>query len=75
MARATYIWTAHDDDGELVGTWTVKHELVSWLRRGDLPGVIAGIRRYADGQPGAGYVDLGTDDEFLERERGGRDAH
>lgn len=46
MARATYIYVVMDGH-EPLAAFTVKHELVSWVRRGHL-GQITGIWRIPD---------------------------
>lgn len=33
MARAEYIWLVRDPDGDPIAAFTVKHELVGWLKR------------------------------------------
>lgn len=33
MARAEYIWVVRDGVGDLIAAFTVKHELVGWLKR------------------------------------------
>lgn len=33
MARADYVWIVRDSLGDLLAAFTVKHELVTWLRR------------------------------------------
>ncbi len=55
MARADYIWVAIETDGRhrqigICGTWTVKHEMVAWLRRLVSTNGIA-VLRYRDCDP------------------------
>lgn len=33
MARAEYVWIVRDALGDLLAAFTVKHELVGWLKR------------------------------------------
>jgi len=33
VARAEYVWVVRDATGDLLAAFTVKHELVAWLKR------------------------------------------
>jgi hypothetical protein len=62
MARSTYIYIVKDKhDGFIHGAWTVKHEMVAWLK--SLESAPSGARafRIKDGDPGEGRAayDLG----------------
>jgi hypothetical protein len=49
MARSTYIWTVFKGS-HLIGTFTVKHEMITWLgKRTDFYGVR--VYRMPDGNP------------------------
>jgi hypothetical protein len=63
VSRSTYVYIARDNDGELLGAWTVKYELARWLRdthrdnpmsRRDL----TEVTRLRDNDPGARPVAL-----------------
>jgi hypothetical protein len=60
MARSTYIYAvvqAVVDDHGVMAAFTVKHELVSWLRRqNDTSGVY--VLRMRDGYPGCVRVEV-----------------
>jgi hypothetical protein len=52
MARSTYVYVVqHYPGGPLIGTWTVKHELASWLDQGKRRDSAWHVARYHDGQP------------------------
>jgi hypothetical protein len=51
MARASYIWIAFDVDGGS-HAFTVKHELVTWLKRTDR--IIDWVSRVPDGRDSTG---------------------
>jgi hypothetical protein len=51
MSRASYIWIVTNAQGGILAAFTVKHELVSWLR--SEPGKIRwwNVERVRDGNP------------------------
>lgn len=54
MARSTSIWVVHNSFGQIVATFTVKHEMVSWLNMlSSTDGWIA--VRWRDGHPRQQY--------------------
>jgi hypothetical protein len=57
VARSGYIYAVIDNEGALTAVFTVKHEMVTWLRRLPDLGHIAAIRRHRDGGSGE-VVDL-----------------
>jgi hypothetical protein len=75
MARSTYIYIAYNHADELLGAWTVKHELLNYrdrvLEQKDKDYHIAKVIRTRDGQgvlpshpdwyPGPDITDITTD--------------
>lgn len=55
MSRAQNVYVVFDELGRLVGTFTVKHEMVSWVRHRDGPADVHHwqVWRYPD-NPGYG---------------------
>lgn len=50
MSRSTSIWAVHSAFGEMVGAFTVRHEMLSWAGTvGDVDGWV--VVRWRDGQP------------------------
>jgi hypothetical protein len=58
MARSSYIYVLFEVDDDIVGTFTVKYEMINYIERH--PDVKFDARRYRDGQPDASWsvVDL-----------------
>jgi len=56
MARAYSIWICRlkDSPGKLIGSWTVKHEMVTWLRKCGLVYSSLEIIRMVDKHPEKG---------------------
>lgn len=52
MARSSYVYVVSDGLGPLAG-FTVKHELVTWLRRNQRPTLTLLVHRLVDGRDGA----------------------
>ncbi len=62
MARSTYIYVAKMY-GEIIGTFTVKHELLSWVgREVKIPKLLT-VERHSDG-PRLGYKPVDISEEF-----------
>lgn len=55
MARSTYIYLVNDGWG-VVAAFTVKHELITWLRTNPSPE--HHVKRMSDGAHTAGYTTL-----------------
>ena len=53
MARSTYVYIVRDPDGRILGAFTVKHELRSWLTRQE-DRIWYMITRHQDANPDAG---------------------
>lgn len=76
MARSSYIYVVALDE-DVMGTFTVKHEMVSALRRVDTswPSLVDAYRvtRYPDGTMAGigGGTDIGTGREVLDGDRNG----
>ena len=51
MARSTYIYILFHLDGDVIGAFTVKHELETFIKVNPQP-TGAKMRRYRDGYPG-----------------------
>jgi hypothetical protein len=56
MARAKYIWVVRDNGSRsITGVWTVKHEMVTWLKRCSLSSNLIALDweviRFRDGKP------------------------
>ncbi len=55
MARSAYVYLVLDEEETLYAAFTVKHELVTYLRRlGPAIVDVAAVFRIRDGQPGEG---------------------
>lgn len=71
MARAEYIWTVQIG-GQTSHCFTVKHELVAWLRRSFPAEALRelDVVRFRDGGSVAAAVAMGTAADLLEADRG-----
>lgn len=58
MSRSTYVYVAQTHGLVVIGTWTVKHELASWIEQGDRRARVTLLTRHRDGQPWAERVEM-----------------
>lgn len=58
MSRSTYIWIVQETTGTVVATFTVKHELATWLDLFSHKRHLLAVTRHSDGRPGVPPVAL-----------------
>lgn len=70
MARAHSIWVAMHLDRTPMATFTVRHELISWLQRNQMPCRPSWVARFEDGfdplAPDGLAIPVYTTNQFLQ---------